>query len=73
MGLLDKAKKLAKDNADKIEKGIDKAASVAEKRTSGKQRSRVRQVADKAKDAVENLADDKKKGPPDTPPSRREP
>jgi hypothetical protein len=73
MGLMDKLKKVATDHGDKIEKGIDQAAKAAEKRAGAKNASKVRQVADKAKDAVDNLADDKKKPRPDEPPSRMTP
>jgi len=74
MALLDKVKKVAAQHGDKIDKGIDKAAAVAEKRTKGKQRSRVQEVAEKAKGAVDKLADDdQKKRPDDEPPSRTTP
>ena len=74
MGLLDKVKKAAGQHGDKIEKGIDKAAAVADKRTKGKQSARLRDMADKAKDAVDKLAGDEgDKGEPEGPPSRTKP
>ena len=73
MGLMDKLKKAATQHGDKIEKGIDQAAKVAEKRAGAKNASKVRQVADKAKDAVDNLAEEKRKPRDEGPPSRMTP
>jgi len=65
MGLLNKAKmaakakseaeRLVRQHGDKIDKGIDKAASLAEKRSGGKQHDRISRIAGKAKGAVEGL------------------
>lgn len=66
MGLLDKAKeaadkakaeaeRLARQHSDKIDKGIDKAAELAEKRGGNKQQDRISRLADKAKSAVADL------------------
>jgi len=66
MGLLDKLKAglgpardkvshLADQHGNRIERGIDKAARVADERTGGKYRDRIRTGSGKAKDAVERL------------------
>jgi uncharacterized protein YjbJ (UPF0337 family) len=70
MGLFDKAKGLAGDlrdragdladeHGDKIKQGIDKAADVADDKTRGKRRGTITSAADKAKGAVDKLAEGK--------------
>jgi hypothetical protein len=71
MGFLDKFKKqgaelkekatdLASSQNDTIDAGIDKAADLANKATKGKYDDQIDGAADKAKDGVDNLADDAK-------------
>lgn len=59
MGFLDKAKGKLTDAVDKhgdtIDKGIDKAASLADKRTGGKHGSKIDSASQKAKDALDKL------------------
>lgn len=71
MGFLDKLKQKApelKDRAahiaatqnEKIDKGIDKAAGLANKATKGKYDAKIDGAAGKAKDAADKLAEDGK-------------
>jgi hypothetical protein len=71
MGFLDKFKKqgaelrekatdLAASQNDTIDSGIDKAADLANKATKGKYDDQIAGAADKAKDGVDNLANDAK-------------
>ena len=55
--LKDKAAKAADEHNDKIDKGIDKAARLANEKTGGKHGDKIRKGAAKAKDAVDGLAD----------------
>ncbi len=56
---LDKAKGLIGKNADKVRGGIDKAADMAGKKLGHKvDKEKIDGYADKAKDAVDKLADD---------------
>lgn len=64
MGLLDKLKgtkskaaKLAADNEEKIDDGIDKAADFVDDKTGGKHTDKIESAADKAKGAVDKLAE----------------
>ena len=58
MGLFDKAKDIAGKNQDKIDDGIDKAADVAEDKLGDKLgEDKIDMAAEKAKDAVDKLAD----------------
>ena len=68
MGFLDKFKKQSADLKEKatdlaasqnanIDKGIDKAADLADKATKGKYGDQIDGAADKAKDAVDDLAE----------------
>ncbi|HEX2192554.1 MAG TPA: antitoxin [Acidimicrobiales bacterium] len=66
MGLFDKAKDLAQDNADKLDGVIDKAADVVDEKTGGKYSYKI----DKAADAARNALDDQ---PGDEPPRRTVP
>lgn len=67
MGFLDKVKRtatdlkgkaadLADEHNDKIDKGIDKAARMANEKTGGKHGDKIRKGATKAKGAVDDLA-----------------
>ena len=66
MGLFDKAKDLAQNNADKLDGMIDKAADVVDEKTAGKYSDKI----DKAADAARNALDDQTA---DEPPRRTAP
>lgn len=51
MGFLDKAKDLLSQNADKVDKVIDKAGDIVDKKTQGKYAGTVDKVQDAAKKA----------------------
>ncbi|MFZ2176042.1 MAG: antitoxin [Rhodococcus sp. (in: high G+C Gram-positive bacteria)] len=51
-GLLGKGKEVASENADKVHDAIDKAADVADKKTSGKYSDKIDKAAEAAKKAV---------------------
>lgn len=57
--LKDKAVDLAKNNSDKIDAGLDKAADLANKATKGKYEGQIDSAAEKAKDAADKLGGDK--------------
>lgn len=57
--LKDKATELAKNNSDKIDAGLDKAADLANKATKGKYEDKIDSAAEKAKDAADKLGDSK--------------
>lgn len=48
MGLFDKAKKLAEDNADKVADGVDKATDVVDDKTGGKYSDHLEKVDEAA-------------------------
>jgi hypothetical protein len=52
MGLLDKAKELLSENADKVNTAIDKAGDVVDEKTDGKYADTVDKVQDAAKKAL---------------------
>lgn len=52
MGLLDKAKSLLAENADKVEQVIDKAGDIVDEKTGGKYAGAVDKVQDAAKKAL---------------------
>ena len=54
MGMLDKAKDLAKGNADKVKEGLDKAGDMVDEKTGGKFGDKI----DQAKDMVADKIDD---------------
>jgi hypothetical protein len=65
MGLLDKLKgskkKVAstvREHEDQIDEGIDKAADFIDDKTGGKHTDKIEGAAEKAKGAVDKLADD---------------
>ncbi len=66
MGLFDKARDLAHDNADKLDGVIDKAADAVDQKTGGKYSEKI----DKAADAARNALDDQSA---DEPPRRTAP
>jgi hypothetical protein len=53
MGLLDKAKQLLSQNADKVEQAIDEAGDIVDSTTGGKYKDTVDKVQDAAKKAVD--------------------
>jgi hypothetical protein len=55
MGFLDKLKGLVRGRKSQIEKGIDKAADIAEKKLPDNVAGKVDDVAEKAKDALDKL------------------
>lgn len=56
-GLKDKASDIAASQNANIDKGIDKAADLANKATKGKYDEQIDGAADKAKDAADKLAE----------------
>ena len=52
MGLLDKAKDLLSQNADKVDAAIEKAGDIVEDKTQGKYKEAVDRVQEAAKKAV---------------------
>ena len=69
MGLFDKMKDLAADNADKLDGVVDKVADVVDEKTDGKHGDKIDSAAEKAKDFLQDL--DGKEG--QEPPSRLTP
>ncbi len=69
MGIFDKAKKLAEDNADKLDDAVDKVADVADDRTGGKFADQI----EKGAEAAKGLADKIGGGDEQEPPSRVSP
>ncbi|MCU1497323.1 MAG: Kanamycin biosynthetic protein [Acidimicrobiales bacterium] len=59
MGFLDKIKSTVAGNADKAEQAIEKAAELADDRTGGKHAEHIDSAAEKAKDYVQKLDDQK--------------
>lgn len=57
MGLLDKAKDLLAQNADKVDAAIDKAGEFVDSQTEGKYKDTVSKVQEAAKKALEDGAD----------------
>ncbi|WP_072805347.1 antitoxin [Rhodococcoides yunnanense] len=51
-GLVDKGKKAAAENSDKIEDAVDKAGDFIDKKTDGKYADKVDKVQDAAKKAI---------------------
>ena len=49
MGILDKAKDLLSQNADKVETAIDKAGEFVDEKTQGKYSDTIHKVAEEAK------------------------
>ncbi|SPM34741.1 hypothetical protein MRAB57_2561 [Mycobacterium rhizamassiliense] len=58
MGLLDKAKDLLAQNADKVGTAIDKAGEFVDDKTQGKYTDTIHQVQEQAKKAAESAAKD---------------
>lgn len=55
----EKAKDLGSEHEDKVTEGIDKAADMADEKSDGKYSDQIDTGAEKAKDFVEGLDDDK--------------
>lgn len=55
MSILDKAKGLVGKNRDKAKDGVDKGASVIDKKTAGAHTDKIEAGAEKAKDAIDDL------------------
>ena len=70
MGLFDKVKDLAKENAEKVEDAVEKVADFVDEKTGHKHSDQIDSAADKAKGFVEKLDDDK---PAEEPPSKPTP
>lgn len=79
MGLLDKLKgrsgdikkkaaDLADQHGDKIDQGLSKASGAASKATNGKHDDKIATVAQKAREGVRRLGDDKPGGGPSSRP-----
>lgn len=58
MGLFDKVKKAAGDNADKISQGVDKATDMINEKTGGKHADKLDQVDEKVDEVLQNLDGD---------------
>ena len=75
MGIFDsvrkKATKAVDDHGDKIAKGIDKAAAMADSKTKRKHSDKVDKAAQGAKDALDKLDGRNDDNPPGTPPPPR--
>lgn len=75
MGLMDKVKQAMKGRSEAVERGIDAAASAADKRTKGKYREKLQQGATRLKAQSRKLDDERRDGEQDgrddeVPPSR---
>ena len=57
MGLMDKLKGLLRGRETQVKQGIDKASNAVESKVGDKHAAKVDQVAEKAKDAVDKLAE----------------
>ena len=53
MGMLDKAKDLAKGNADKVKEGLDKAGDMVDEKTGGKFGDKIDQAKDMVGDKID--------------------
>jgi hypothetical protein len=47
--LFDKAKDLLRQHGDKVDRGLDKAAELADRKTGGKHRDQIDRIVDEAK------------------------
>lgn len=54
MGLFDKLKKTAKDNADKVTDAVDKATDLIDDKTGGKYTDKLDKVDEKVKDVLDD-------------------
>ena len=54
MGLFDKLKKTAKDNADKVTDAVDKATDMVDDKAGGKYSEHLDKVDEKVKDALDD-------------------
>lgn len=60
MGLMDKAKQAVKGRSAQIERGVDQAAKMVDKRTGGKYRDKVAKGAEQVKSKARTLDDDRR-------------
>jgi MT0933-like antitoxin protein len=56
-GLKKKAEDLVEEHDEQIKDGLDKAAKFANEKTGGKHRDKIAKGVDKAKDAIDDMAD----------------
>ncbi len=56
MGIFDKAKDLAAQHNDKIDSGIDQAASFLDQKTGGQHSEQIDGVSDQVKDKIDDFA-----------------
>lgn len=66
MGLMDKAKQAVKGRSAQIERGVDQAAKMVDKRTGGKYRDKVTKGAEQVKSKARTLDDDRRDQPTGT-------
>lgn len=64
MGIFDKAKKLAEDNADQVDQAVDKVADVVDEKTGGRFSDKVDKGAEAAKGLVDKGGGDQGEEPP---------
>lgn len=62
MGLVDKLKKQLGQHGDKVEKGLDRAAETADRKTQGKYSEQIRDHTEQAKRASRRHAADEQQG-----------
>jgi hypothetical protein len=62
-GLVKKASDLVSKNPAKVDQGIDKAAKAVDERTGRKHGDKIDKVTDKLHDAVDDLAEDRRRRP----------
>lgn len=55
MGIFDKIKGLAGDNADKVKDGLDKAGDMIDEKTGGEHTDKIDMATEKIGDMVEDL------------------
>lgn len=60
MGLMDKAKQAVKGRSAQLERGVDQAAKMVDKRTGGKYRDKVAKGADQLKSKARTLDEDRR-------------
>ncbi|GGF55427.1 hypothetical protein GCM10011519_31630 [Marmoricola endophyticus] len=60
MGIFDKAKDFAQENADKVSDAVDKAADFADEKTGGKYSDKIDKASDFVKDQADKAGGEKK-------------
>lgn len=66
MSFLDKAKDLIGEHSDEIDKGVDKAAELADQQTDGKYSEQIDQAAEQVKDKIGGVLGESPQDPPAT-------